>query len=90
MKKIDFSAIAIQLTIEGEPAIKDVRKDLGNILYQGNDVAVSDFGKQVYYSEGPIGVPHHLINPICQVVMTSTLIAPAKVAIVNVLNKEEE
>lgn len=87
MKKINFKEIAVQTTLEGDMEIFDFRKVLGNILYRGSDIELSDFGRTIYYSEEEIEVPEALIQAIVQMVTTSSFIAPAKNALIKLLTE---
>ena len=89
MKKINFKEISVQTTLEGDIEVFDFRKVLGNILYRGSDIELSDFGRTIYYSEEEIEIPEALIQAVVQMVSTSSLIAPAKTAILSLLKKEE-
>lgn len=87
MKKINFKEIAVQTTIEGDVEVFDFRKVLGNILYRGSDIELSDFGKKVYYSEEELEIPSNLIDAIIQMIIPSSLIAPAKNALIKLLSE---
>ena len=57
MAKVDFKNLRVQATIEGDPIIVDTRKELGNLVWgAARDIAVSDFGKEIYFSDGPTEV----------------------------------
>lgn len=84
--KINFKKLKVQFFIEGEEIETDARKEVGNILFRASDVALSDLGKTIYYSEEEIEIPQQLVNPMLQMIFeSSTLIAPAKRAIQNLL-----
>lgn len=55
---VDFSKVSVQLTFEGEPKILDMRKPLGNAIRQASgDIALDEFARKVYFSEGHVEVP---------------------------------
>ncbi|WP_455609195.1 hypothetical protein [Bacteroides rodentium] len=65
----DFSKVSVQLTFEGEPKMLDMRKPLGNaIRAAAGDIALDEFARRVYFSEGPVEVPAEYIPFIMQVV----------------------
>lgn len=77
--RVNFSKIGIKLTVEGETVEMDLRKDLGNLVYgRTADIAVSDFGKKIYYSKDTIEVPESMANAVKEIIMGSSFIAPLK------------
>lgn len=55
---VDFGKISVQLTFEGAPKELDMRKPLGNAIRQASgDIALDDFARKVYFSEGAVEVP---------------------------------
>lgn len=67
--KVDFGKVSVQLSFEGEPEIMDVRKGLGNaIRATTGDIAMNDFAREIYYSEGAIEVPEEYIPFIRQTI----------------------
>lgn len=49
MKKIDFTKVQIK-DIEGNVQSVDISKELGNMMYYGEqDIAVSDLGHDIYH-----------------------------------------
>lgn len=55
---VDFSKVSVQLTFEGDPNELDMRKSLGNAIRQASgDIALDEFARKVYFSEGEIEVP---------------------------------
>lgn len=55
---VDFAKVSVQLTFEGEPKELDMRKPLGNAIRQASgDIALDEFARKVYFSEGAIEVP---------------------------------
>lgn len=66
---VDFSRISVQLTFEGSPRVIDLRKPLGNaIRAAAGDIALDEFARKVYYSEGPVDVPEEYFAFIKHVV----------------------
>ena len=65
----DFSKVSVQLTFEGDPKVLDMRKPLGNAIRQASgDIALDEFARKVYFSEGEIEVPAEYVPFIRQVV----------------------
>ncbi len=89
MKKIDFSRLHIQYDIEGDKRVMDARKSVGNTVYRSNDVALSDFGKKIYYSEGEVEVPEDLLHGFFNLMWTSDLIVPVKAAIRDLITNQQ-
>ena len=76
MAKVDFKNLRVQATIEGDPIIVDTRKELGNLVWgAARDIAVSDFGKEIYFSDGPIEVARRPPRRYCR---SSTCPAPPR------------
>lgn len=67
--KVDFGKVSVQLSFEGEHKIMDIRKGLGNaIRTTTGDIAMNDFAREIYYSEGAIEVPEEYIPFIRQTI----------------------
>lgn len=65
----DFSKVSVQLTFEGAPKLLDMRKPLGNaIRAAAGDIALDEFARRVYFSEGPVEVPAEYVPFILHVV----------------------
>ena len=63
--KVDFSKVSINATVEGDPVVIDLTKEVGNLVYgRTADIAVSDFGKKIYYSKEAIDVPRPMAESI--------------------------
>lgn len=66
---VDFGKISVQLTFEGDPKELDMRKPLGNAIRQASgDIALDDFARKVYFSEGAVEVPAEYVPFILHVV----------------------
>lgn len=66
---VDFSKVSLQMTFEGDPQVVDIRKPLGNaIRAAAGDIALDEFARKVYFSEGEVEVPIDYIPFIQQVV----------------------
>ena len=66
---VDFSKVSVQLTFEGDPKELDFRKPLGNDIRQASgDIALDEFARKVYFSEGPVEVPEEYFAFIKHVV----------------------
>ncbi|WP_080902956.1 hypothetical protein [Parabacteroides sp. Marseille-P3160] len=89
--KVNFSKVAVQMTVEGEPQVVDLQKEAGNIIYsRSGDVATSDFGKKIYY-KGSVEVPKELLSSLRELIQQSSWIYPVKKALLDLLteNKKE-
>ena len=65
----DFGKVSVQLTFEGEPKVLDMRKPLGNaIRAAAGDIALDEFARRVYFSDGPVEVPAEYVPFILHVV----------------------
>lgn len=90
MKKIDFSAIEVEMSF-GEPRPADIRKELGNLINRStSDIALADIARAIYYSEGPVDVPDQYAGEIAEIVRGSSFIAPAKSAVIRLLAPEQK
>lgn len=88
-RMVDFSKVMIQHTFEGEKVAVDLRKQLGNKIYQTTgDIGFDDFARQIYFSEGEIEVPDEYVEPLKQVVKENFL-ASVQRAINELLTKNE-
>ena len=77
--KVDFSKVSINATVEGDPEVIDLTKEVGNLVYgRTADIAVSDFGKKIYYSKEAIDVPRPMAESVKDIIMGSSFIAPLK------------
>lgn len=86
MEKVDFKNLRVQATIEGDPIIVDTRKELGNLVWgAARDIAVSDFGKEIYFSDGPIEVSEGIAKEILSIIDMSSASAPMKRALIEAL-----
>ena len=84
--KVDFSKISIKPTVEGEPVVLDLTKEVGNLVYgRTSDIAVSDFGKKIYYSKGSIEVSEGMGKSISGIVRDSSYVAPVKCVLLELL-----
>ncbi len=75
--KVDFSKVSINATVEGDPVVIDLTKEVGNLVYgRTADIAVSDFGKKIYYSKEAIDVPRPMAESIKEIIMGFLLDRP--------------
>ena len=66
---VDFGKVSVQMTFEGKPEEVDYRHSLGNAMRQASgDIALDEFARKVYFSEGEVEVPLNYIPFIQQVV----------------------
>lgn len=88
MAKVDFKNLRVQATIEGDPIVVDTRKELGNLVWgAARDIAVSDFGKEIYFSDGPIEVGGETAKEILSIldISSASISAPLRRALIEVL-----
>lgn len=82
MAKVNFKALEVQTSFEGDKQTFDVAKTVGNMMmYNGSvllDIGFEDLAKQIYYSEGEVDVPEQYAAAIKEVVKQSQLIAAIK------------
>lgn len=93
MAKINFKALEVQTSFDGDKRTVDVTKTVGNMMmYNGSvllDIGFEDLAKEIYYSEGEVEVPTQYAAPIKEVVRQSPLIAAVKREIIKRLSNEE-
>lgn len=90
MKKINLKQAAIQTTIDGEPEIVDLTKELGNMIFgKASTIPFSDFGKAIYYSKGEIDIPADVEYEMREFVSQAKFYAPIQRYILEALDKEE-
>lgn len=66
---VDFGKVNVQLKFEGDPEIIDFRKSLGNALRSASgDIALDEFAREVYFSDGAVAVPQEYVKFILHVV----------------------
>lgn len=90
MKKINFKALEVQTSFEGDRQVFDVAKTVGNqMMYNGSvllDIGFEDLAKEIYYSEGEVEVDERYAKAIVEVVKQSCLIAAIKREIIKRLS----
>lgn len=87
---IDFTKVNVQVTVEGEPILVDLKKEIGNFVYsRATDVALSDLGKDIYY-KGRVKVSEELVHPLVELINISGLIYPVKKALFDLLTIKEK
>lgn len=83
--KVDFSKLKVQTTIEGEPSFIDVRKELGNAIYQNTgDIGLYEKAKEIYFSEGCVEINAQESVMIIDIVKKCFII-PIQIAISEIL-----
>lgn len=91
MKKINLKQAAIQTTIDGEPEVADLTKELGNMIFgKATTIPFSDFGKAIYYSKGEIDIPVDVEGELREFVTQAKFFAPIQRYILGALDKEDE
>lgn len=82
MAKINFKALEVQTSFDGDKRTVDVTKTVGNMMmYNGSvllDIGFEDLAKEIYYSDGEVEVPTRYAGAIREVVRQSQLIAAIK------------
>lgn len=77
--KVDFSKVSINATVEGDPVVIDLTKEVGNLVYgRTADIAVSDFRKEDILQQGSYRCPRPMAESIKEIIMGSSFIAPLK------------
>ena len=72
--------------LPGALFIVDTRKELGNLVWgAARDIAVSDFGKEIYFSDGPIEVGGETAKEILSILDISSASAPLRRALIEAL-----
>lgn len=83
--EVDFRKVKVQMSIEGDPSIIDLAKEMGNHLFsKSGDIELSDFGKEIYY-KGEVDIPESYIKPILALVDDSRWVAPVKRSLIELL-----
>lgn len=89
--KVNFKAIKVQTSFDGDMKIFDISRDMGNMMkYNGSvllDIGFEDLAKEIYHSEGEVEVPERYQPAIIQVVKQSDFIAAIKREVINLLGK---
>lgn len=68
MKKVNFKEMSIQLTFEGQPAVLDVRKTVGNTIRQNTaDIGLDELARKIYFSEDEVEIPDEYIQAIIRI-----------------------
>lgn len=89
--KVNFKAIEVQTSFEGDKQVFDVAKRLGNeMMYNSSillDIGFEELAKEIYYSDGEVEVPERYHQAIIAVVKASPFIAAIKREVINLLSK---
>lgn len=93
-KKIDFTRLNVQISFEGAKVVKNVAKEVGNLMrYTGSvmgDIGFDKLAETIYFSNGEVSVPDEYIQPMLKVIVESNLISAIKHELVARLTKKEE
>ena len=85
--KLNLKELQVEVSPDGTVENRDVRTQLGNLLWNfSQDIALSDVGRDVYYSDGEFEVPDVYREGIEDLVKRSNFFAPVKRAILKQLN----
>lgn len=82
MAKINFKALEVEISFEGDKKTFDVAKTVGNMMmYNGSlllDIGFEDLARTIYYSECEVEVPPQYGGAVIEVVKQSNLVAAIK------------
>lgn len=85
--KLNLKELSVEVSPDGTVENRDVRTQLGNLLWNfSQDIALSDVGRDVYYSDGEFEVPDIHKEGIEDLVKRSNFFAPVKRAILKQLS----
>lgn len=88
--KINFKELRVQLTFEGQPAIVDMRKALGNAIRQNTaDIGLDEVARKIYFSDKEVEIPEEYINDIIAITSKS-FVVPVQEAIKNILIEKND
>lgn len=84
-KKVNFKEFAVQMEIEGDPIKMDIRKDIGNFIYQTSpELGALDLARKIYYSEGEIEISLSEVSLITALIEKSHMTLPLRLALLNI------
>ena len=83
-KKVNFKELPIQIELEGELMRIDVRKDIGNYIYQNSrDLGALELARKIYHSDGEIEISQQELDSLKILIEESKITLPLKLALLN-------
>jgi len=84
-KKVNFKELTVQMELEGEPVKLDVRKDIGNFIYQNSrDLGALELARRIYFSEGDMEMSQAETETLASLVQESKITLPLRIALLNI------
>jgi len=83
-KKVNFKELPVQIELEGEAVKIDVRKDIGNFIYQNSrDLGVLELARKIYHSDGEIEMSQQELTILKTLIEESRITLPLRLALLN-------
>jgi hypothetical protein len=85
VKKANFKELPVQLELDGKPVKMDVRKDIGNFIYQNSrDLDALELAQKIYRSDGEIELTQTEVTTITGLIEESRITLPLRLALLNI------
>jgi len=76
--------LSVQTELEGEPVKIDVRKDIGNFIYQNSrDLGALELARKIYFSDGEVEIPQREIDALKSLIEESKITLPLRIALLS-------
>jgi len=86
-KKVNFKELSVKMELEGEPVKIDVRKDIGNFIYQNSrDLGALELAQKIYRSDGETELRQDEISALKALIEESKITLPLRIALLNIAN----
>jgi len=83
-KKVNFKQLEVQLELEGEKVEMDVRKDIGNFIYQNSrDLGALELARKIYFSDGEVEMTRQETAALTGLIEESKITLPLRIALLN-------
>jgi len=83
-KKVNFKELSVKMELEGEPVKIDVRKEIGNFIYQNSrDLGALELAQKIYRSDGEIELLQPEIAALKALIEESRITLPLRIALLN-------
>lgn len=83
-KKVNLKELRVQIELEGEPVKMDVRKDIGNFIYQNSrDLGALELARKIYFSDGDVEMSQQEISVLKVLIEESKITLPLRIALLN-------
>lgn len=83
-KKVNFKELKVRFELEGEAINFDLRKDIGNFIYQNSrDLGALELARKIYNSEFEIEITESELSSLKQLVEESKIMLPLRLALLN-------